>query len=77
MEIDWEVMADQECFPYSYEDGKITVLPEKPPLVRRSASGSEVHEGGGLEVGPKCEAELAHSGMSMKYGRLVVSVFSR
>lgn len=45
-------MADQEWFPYNSDESKIMVLPAKSPLVHRSASGTEVREGGRPKVRP-------------------------
>lgn len=71
VEIDLEAMADQDWLSYSYEDGRIMVLPEQLPLVRCSASGAKVHEGGRLEIRPKYREKIAHRGMSTEYAGLM------
>lgn len=65
-------MANQEWFPYDYECGKIMVIPEEPPLVRRSAGGAEVRDGGRSEIRPKYREEFTHCGMSMDFARPVL-----
>lgn len=70
-ETDWEAMVAHEWFSYNYKDSKITVLPEKPRLVRRNAAGSEVREVGRPEIRPRYRVEFGHCGMSMQYDHLV------
>lgn len=52
IEIEWEAMVDQDRFRYNDENGRIMVFPEERLLVRRSASGAEVREGGRHEIRP-------------------------
>lgn len=70
-ETHWEAVEDHDWFSYNYEDGKIMLLPEEPPWVRRSVSGFEEREGGRLEIRPKYREEFTHRGMSLEYARLV------
>lgn len=49
-DFEWGALEVQEWFPYKYVGEKITMLPKKLPLVRRSASCAKVREGGRLEV---------------------------
>lgn len=46
-------MANQDWFPYNYEDCKIMVLPKELPSVRCSESGAKVCEDGCPEIRPK------------------------
>lgn len=36
-----KALQDQELFPHNTDESKIMVLPAKPPLIRRSASGAK------------------------------------
>lgn len=47
---DWKAMVDQERFMFYYDERKIMLVSAKPPVVRHSASGAEVRDGGRLEV---------------------------
>lgn len=52
-EIDWSAQEDQELLLYIFTDEKVVVLLAKLPMVRRSAGGALVWEGGQSEVKPK------------------------
>lgn len=71
MEIDWEAMAGHDWFRYNFKDDRIMVLPEEPSLIRCSASGVIMREGGRPEIRPKYQEEFANCGISMEYARLV------
>lgn len=64
-------MKNQEWLLYTYDVGEIMVLPAKPSLVRHSARGDQVREGGRLEMRPRYREELARPVMSMDYARPV------
>lgn len=49
-EFERDTLEDQEWFQCNYNERKIRVLPAEPPMVRRSASGVELREGGQSEV---------------------------
>lgn len=67
-EIDWDAFEDQDWFSYDDAEGKVVVLPTKPPMRRLSADGVEVHEGGQPELKPKYHKGFAEHGMSKEFG---------
>lgn len=44
--VDWDAPEDQERFPYSYAIWEIALILAEASLVRQSASGTKVREGG-------------------------------
>lgn len=69
-EIDWRALVVKEWFPNNYDEGKIMMLPLRPPLAYRNASGTEACKGALPKAKPNNPGEFANCGMSMKYVRL-------
>lgn len=66
LEINWCALDDQEWFSYNYLEGKNMARSAEPPMVCRSARGTEVREEGCAEVKPKYRSKFAHCRMSME-----------
>lgn len=64
-------MANQDWFPYNYEENKMVRSAAKLPLVRCSTSGAEVLGGRRPEIRPKIGNQFAQHGIFMDYIRLV------
>lgn len=71
MDYDWKPVANQDLFPNNYENVKILLFLQEPPLVRRRESDSKLREGGRPGIRPNFQKEFPHHRMYLEYARLV------